>query len=125
MSPAGAGTDPANVVIFGASGDLTRRKLVPALHSLTCERLLPPESRVIGVARSPLSDDAFAENLFQGVEAYARYHLGLCERWPLKAGVVQTIVEGTAQWLPAQQVQPAAGQLAWLLDAAAARLIGG
>ena len=42
-----------------------------------------------------------------------------------KAGVVQSIVEGTAQRLPAQRIRPAAGQLAWLLDAAAARLIGG
>ena len=42
-----------------------------------------------------------------------------------KAGVVQSIVESTAQRLPAQRIQPTAGQLAWLLDAAAARLIGG
>jgi glucose-6-phosphate 1-dehydrogenase len=75
-------------VIFGASGDLTRRKLVPALHSLTCEGLLPPESRVVGVARSHLSDDAFTGQLFRGVESYARYHPGLCERWPLFEGRV-------------------------------------
>ena len=81
-------TDPANVVIFGASGDLTSRKLVPALHSLTCEGLLPPESRVIGIARSPLSDEAFTKQIFQGVEAYARFHPGLCERWPLFEGRV-------------------------------------
>ena len=81
-------TEPAVVVIFGASGDLTRRKLVPALHSLTCEGRIPPESRVIGVARSSLSDEAFTEELFQGVEAYARYHPGLCERWPLFEGRV-------------------------------------
>ena len=88
MTPVSPGTDPANVVIFGASGDLTSRKLVPALHSLTCEGLLPPECRVIGVARSRLSDEAFAEKLFQGVEAYARYHPGHCERWPLFEGRV-------------------------------------
>ncbi len=80
--------DPAIVVIFGASGDLTQRKLVPALHSLTCEGLLPPEVRLLGVARSHLSDDAFHKRLFQGVEAYARFHPGLCERWPLFEGRV-------------------------------------
>jgi glucose-6-phosphate 1-dehydrogenase len=80
--------DPAIVVIFGASGDLTRRKLVPALHSLSCEGLLPPESRVVGIARSPLSDEAFGQQLFQGVEAYARFHPGICERWPLFEGRV-------------------------------------
>ncbi len=41
----------ATIVIFGASGDLTRRKLVPALHSLACGGLLPSATRVIGVAR--------------------------------------------------------------------------
>ena len=75
--------EPAVVVIFGASGDLTRRKLVPALHSLTCEGLIPPEIRVVGVARSELSDEAFRKRLFEGVEAYARFHPGICERWPL------------------------------------------
>ena len=42
-----------------------------------------------------------------------------------KAGVVQAIVAGTGERLPAQQIQPAAGQLTWLLDAEAARSIGG
>jgi len=78
--------EPANVVIFGASGDLTQRKLVPALHSLTCEGLIPPQTRVVGVARSDLSDNAFHKELFEGVEAYARFHSGLCERWPLFEG---------------------------------------
>jgi len=72
---------PANVVIFGASGDLTRRKLVPALHSVTCEQLLPKETRVIGVARSPMSDQAFRSRLFEGIQAYARLHPGICEPW--------------------------------------------
>ncbi|NIU61733.1 MAG: glucose-6-phosphate dehydrogenase, partial [Pseudomonas stutzeri] len=51
-----------------------------------CEGLLPPEVRVVGIARSPLSDEDFHRRLFQGVEAYARYHPGLCERWPLFEG---------------------------------------
>jgi len=88
MSKLKSQADPAIVVIFGASGDLTQRKLVPALHSLTCEGLLPPEIRLLGVARRPLSDEAFRKQLFQGVEAYARFHPGLCERWPLFEGRV-------------------------------------
>ena len=51
--------EPATVVIFGASGDLTQRKLVPALHSLACEGLLSPRSQVVGLARSHLSDAEF------------------------------------------------------------------
>jgi glucose-6-phosphate 1-dehydrogenase len=74
--------DPAAIVIFGASGDLTRRKLVPALHSLACGRLLHPGIRVIGMARSALTDTAFRDRLFTGVIDYARLKPGMCELWP-------------------------------------------
>lgn len=74
-------TDRATVVIFGASGDLTRRKLVPALHSLACGGLLHPHTRVIGVARSPLSDVIFHGRLYEGVEAYSRLEPSVCELW--------------------------------------------
>jgi glucose-6-phosphate 1-dehydrogenase len=50
---------PAVVVIFGASGDLTRRKLVPALESLARAKRLPAEFAVVGVARTPMSDEDF------------------------------------------------------------------
>ncbi len=46
-------------VIFGASGDLTKRKLVPALYSLFVQGLLPPEFALLGVSRSLFTDDAF------------------------------------------------------------------
>ncbi len=81
MSRGNRFTEPATIVIFGASGDLTQRKLVPALHSLSCEGLLPAGSRVIGVARSPLSDEAFRERLYAGLEVYARFRPGICELW--------------------------------------------
>jgi glucose-6-phosphate 1-dehydrogenase len=74
--------EPATIVIFGASGDLTRRKLVPALHSLECEGLLPPTAHVVGVARSSLSDLEFRDRLYEGVRDYARLGPGLCELWP-------------------------------------------
>ncbi len=73
--------DPAVIVIFGASGDLTQRKLVPALHTLACEELLAPETRVLGVARSDLDDDGFRAELNEGVQAYARLHSEYCQRW--------------------------------------------
>jgi glucose-6-phosphate 1-dehydrogenase len=50
---------PATVVIFGASGDLTQRKLLPALARLAENKRLPDEFRVVGVGRSHLSDDEF------------------------------------------------------------------
>ena len=74
--------EAATVVIFGASGDLTRRKLVPALHSLSCEGLLPKATRVVGVARSSMSDPEFQSNTFEGVSSYARLKPQICNRWP-------------------------------------------
>ena len=85
---------PAIAVILGASGDLTQRKLVPALHSLGCEGLLPPESRVVGVARSSLSDEAFRNRLYEGVVDYARLKPGICELWPRFAGRVSYLEGG-------------------------------
>ncbi len=83
--------EPAAIVIFGASGDLARRKLVPALHSLACEGQLAPGSVVIGVARSPMSEGSFREALYEGVFQYSRLlpgREGICARWPDFAGRV-------------------------------------
>jgi glucose-6-phosphate 1-dehydrogenase len=74
--------ESAAVIIFGASGDLTQRKLVPALHSLSCEGLLPRSIHVLGVARSDLTDEDFCERLFKGVTDYARLTSEACESWP-------------------------------------------
>ena len=52
---------PLTIVIFGASGDLTGRKLIPALFNLAVKNYLPPEARIVGVARSEFSDDAFRQ----------------------------------------------------------------
>jgi glucose-6-phosphate 1-dehydrogenase len=51
--------DPCIFVIFGASGDLTGRKLVPALYNLWCQEFLPPGFAVVGVAISPMNDQEF------------------------------------------------------------------
>jgi glucose-6-phosphate 1-dehydrogenase len=75
-------TPPAATVIFGASGDLTQRKLVPALHTLSCGGLLSKATRVVGVARSTLSDAAFRDRLYEGVVQYSRSSPGICEMWP-------------------------------------------
>jgi glucose-6-phosphate 1-dehydrogenase len=74
--------EPAIVVIFGASGDLTQRKLVPALHSLACEDLIPSETQVLGVSRSVMSDEEFSLEASRGLLQYARLHPGICELWP-------------------------------------------
>jgi glucose-6-phosphate 1-dehydrogenase len=67
--------DPCILVIFGASGDLTKRKLFPALYSLACRRLLPEKFAVVGVARSEETDDGFRERMKGAVQEYARDEL--------------------------------------------------
>ncbi len=54
-------------IIFGASGDLTKRKLIPALYNLACADLLPRDFVVIGFAVTPMSDDEFRKAMEQAV----------------------------------------------------------
>ncbi|WAL60706.1 glucose-6-phosphate dehydrogenase [Thermocoleostomius sinensis] len=72
--------EPQILVIFGASGDLTQRKLVPALYQMKLERRLPPELTIVGVARREWSDDFFREHLREGVEQFGG-GLGKEEIW--------------------------------------------
>jgi len=53
--------EPFDYIVFGATGDLTMRKLLPALYYRFCEGQMPEDARIIGVARSGLSDDEFRE----------------------------------------------------------------
>src|SRR5579862_7968282 len=63
--------DPCIFVIFGASGDLTKRLLVPSLYHLAADGLLPNAFAVIGVSRSELSHDEFRRRMREGIEAFA------------------------------------------------------
>ena len=60
------------MVVFGASGDLTSRKVVPAVYTLMAEGLLPENSYVLGVARSDLTNNAFREKMFQAAKKNSR-----------------------------------------------------
>jgi glucose-6-phosphate 1-dehydrogenase len=64
--------DPCALVIFGASGDLTQKKLFPALYSLAFRRLLPEHFAVVGVARTEESDDDFKSRMKEAVQQYGR-----------------------------------------------------
>lgn len=68
-------TVPATVVIFGASGDLTLRKLIPALYSLFCKERLPKKFAVLGVARSEFSDETFREKLLAGIKKFSKQEI--------------------------------------------------
>jgi len=61
--------DPCTIVIFGATGDLTTRKLVPALFRLSCAGCLSRRFRVLGVGRHDTSDDKFRTRMREGAAA--------------------------------------------------------
>jgi glucose-6-phosphate 1-dehydrogenase len=67
----GRAADPCCLVIFGASGDLAHRLLVPALYNLAAARLLPEAFSLIGVARSPSSSEAFRADLAKSLPQFA------------------------------------------------------
>src|SRR5438093_13051899 len=64
--------DPQAVIIFGASGDLTRRKLLPAFYHLFVEGLLPEGFAIIGYARTAMADEQFREYTRQAIVKFAR-----------------------------------------------------
>jgi glucose-6-phosphate 1-dehydrogenase len=83
--------DPCAVVIFGATGDLTHRKILPALYNLHRAGLLPPESSIVGFARRPFTDESFREEMRVAVEKHSRVPIS------------QPIWEGFAEGIHYQQ----------------------
>jgi glucose-6-phosphate 1-dehydrogenase len=63
---------PCAFVVFGATGDLTHRKLLPAIYNLAAHGSLPQHFGAIGVSRRDLSDDTFRANLHEGVKEFSR-----------------------------------------------------
>ncbi|HZC18482.1 MAG TPA: glucose-6-phosphate dehydrogenase, partial [Rubrobacteraceae bacterium] len=67
--------EPNAIVIFGASGDLTARKLVPALYDLAAQRRLPMEFTVVGVSRTRMSHDEFRKKLRGALDQHRPGHV--------------------------------------------------
>ena len=65
-------SDPCSIVIFGASGDLTARKLIPALYHLHKEKLMPPDFRILGFARRDKTDASWRDELRQALDQFSR-----------------------------------------------------
>ena len=64
--------DPCSIVIFGASGDLTSRKLIPALYHLCKEKQMPPDFRIVGFARREKSHESWRKELRQDLDQFSR-----------------------------------------------------
>jgi glucose-6-phosphate 1-dehydrogenase len=82
--------EPCAIVIFGATGDLTGRKLVPALYNLMVDDLLPEPVVIIGVAREPMSTATFADRMLRRVSEHSRREVdpGSWERFAAKLDYV-------------------------------------
>jgi glucose-6-phosphate 1-dehydrogenase len=63
------------MVIFGAAGDLTKRKLIPAIYNLAKAQLLPKEFAVVGIARNEMTTEVFREKLTEDIQNYATDHV--------------------------------------------------
>ena len=64
--------EPCTMIICGATGDLTERKLAPALYNCFLDGFLPPEFTGVGFARRDWTDDQFREHLLAGINKYSR-----------------------------------------------------
>ena len=71
LQPRPRQADPCAFVIFGASGDLTKRLLVPALYNLAADHLLPDGFAIVGVARNEMPDDQFRERMGEALRQFA------------------------------------------------------
>ncbi len=62
-----------SIIIFGASGDLTQRKLIPSFFNLFCKQRMPKNFNIIGFGWTPFTDEQFRMHLYEGLKEYSRY----------------------------------------------------
>src|SRR2546422_644153 len=67
-----AAAPPCALVLFGASGDLAKPKIIPALYELAREKLLPDRFALVGYARSSMSDEEYRRDCREAVSRFAR-----------------------------------------------------
>ena len=79
--------DPCSVVIFGATGDLTHRKLIPALYNLAADGDLPPGLSVVGFARRDKTDEVFRTELEEAARKFSRQTIN-DDLWKIFAGSI-------------------------------------
>jgi glucose-6-phosphate 1-dehydrogenase len=97
-------SSPLTLVIFGASGDLTARKLVPSLYRLHGKGRLPAELRMVGVSRSPYSDAAYRERMAAAVKQFAaKWHAGAWDAFAARLFYVAADAATAAGLAPLQK----------------------
>ncbi|HLW79133.1 MAG TPA: glucose-6-phosphate dehydrogenase [Terriglobia bacterium] len=71
LNPAGKPADPCTMVVFGGTGDLNKRKLIPALYNLVAGQLLSPHFAVVGIGRTPMTSEDFRRRIDQEIREFA------------------------------------------------------
>jgi glucose-6-phosphate 1-dehydrogenase len=71
---------PVSIIIFGASGDLTQRKLIPSLFNLYLKERMPKQFRIVGYGNTAFTDDQFRAHLSEGMQEFASYEFK-SEEW--------------------------------------------
>src|SRR5579864_7536262 len=66
-----APAEPSVVVIFGASGDLTKRLLMPAFYNLACDGLLPEQFGIVGIAMDEFTTDSFRQKMSEDIRQFS------------------------------------------------------
>lgn len=72
---------PTVLIIFGANGDLTKRKIIPALYNLFLEKRLPEKFAIIGTSRTKFSDEKYRDSLLEGINEFSRKGKAKKEEW--------------------------------------------
>jgi glucose-6-phosphate 1-dehydrogenase len=83
-------SEPCALVLFGATGDLMRRKLVPALYNLLVDDLLPERFAIVAVARKEVDRNELLARLRDSAERYSRRAID-DEAWARLAGAISTV----------------------------------
>jgi glucose-6-phosphate 1-dehydrogenase len=65
-------TEPCNIVFFGATGDLVKRMLLPAMYNLRLENIMPANFGIVGVSRDKMSDDEFRDCMKKAIDEFSR-----------------------------------------------------
>jgi glucose-6-phosphate 1-dehydrogenase len=81
--------EPTVFVIFGGAGDLTWRKLAPALFDLSQDRSMPANFAIVAVDRVAMSDEKLRQRIHQGVKQFSRYGIAKSEAWAEFAGHIR------------------------------------